>query len=215
MTLSNEIALTTNGTQGVAVRGAIGASGIATKLSQLEDYAAIEVGRLLEDVTWALNCDLSAAKISAARLAAFLESKIALDVSSAPAHGGLAPWQKRKVKNHIGSGLEGPLPVEELAKLVSLSPSYFCRAFKDSFGEPPHAYVIKMRVERARTLMLTTCESLSQIALACGLVDQAHLCRCFRRVTGTTPAVWRRSRATGALRAGLAAVSHEVEISGA
>jgi AraC-like DNA-binding protein len=41
--------------------------------------------------------------------------------------------------------------------------------------------------------MLTTCESLSQIALACGLADQAHLCHCFRRVTGTTPAAWRRN----------------------
>jgi len=67
-----------------------------------------------------------------------------------------------------------------------------------------------MRVELARTLMLTTSESLSQIALSCGLVDQAHLCRCFRRVMGTTPAVWRRSRATGALAADPIAVSSEV-----
>jgi len=210
MTLSNEIALSTNGTPAFAVRGAIGASGIAAKSLQLEDCAAIEVRRLLEDVRWALNCDLIAAKTSAARLAAFLASKITLDVPAAPAHGGLAPWQKRKVRNYIESGLDGPLPVEDLAKLVSLSPSYFCRAFKDSFGEPPHAYVIRMRVERARTLMLTTSESLSQIALSCGLVDQAHLCRCFRRVMGTTPAVWRRSRATGALAADPIAVSSEV-----
>jgi AraC-like DNA-binding protein len=85
------------------------------------------------------------------------------------------------------------LPVDTLAKLVSLSPSYFCRAFKESFGETPHAFVIRRRVERARTLMLTTSESLSQIALACGLVDQAHLCRCFRQVTGMTPGAWRRA----------------------
>jgi AraC family transcriptional regulator len=189
MTPANETALITNGTAGIALQFA--------KSPRLEDHMAIEVGRLLEDVRWALNCDLSAAKTSAAHLAAFLANKLSLDVQATPARGGLAPWQKRKLRNHIENGLEGLLPVEDLAKLVSLSPSHFCRVFKESFGESPHSYVTRLRVERARTLMLTTSESLSQIALACGLADQAHLCRCFRRVTGTTPGFWRRSRATG------------------
>lgn len=189
MTLSNEIALTKNGASGIALKLA--------KSPQLEDHIAVEVGRLLEDVKWALNYDLNAAKISAARLAAFLASKLSLDARSTPARGGLAPWQKRKVQDHIEDGLEEAIYVEDLAKLAGLSPSYFCRAFKDSFGEPPHAYMIKMKVERARTLMLTTSESLSQIALACGLVDQAHFCRCFRRATGLTPGAWRRIHGTG------------------
>jgi AraC family transcriptional regulator len=189
MTPANETALITNSTAGIALEFA--------RSSRLEDHAAVEVGRLLEDVRWALNCDLSAARTSAAHLAAFLANKLSRDVHITPARGGLAPWQKRKVRNHIENGLEGQLPVEDLAKLVSLSPSHFCRVFKESFGESPHSYVTRLRVERARTLMLTTSESLSQIALACGLADQAHLCRCFRRVTGTTPGFWRRSRATG------------------
>jgi AraC family transcriptional regulator len=189
MTPANEIVLSTNGTPGIALQFA--------KSPLLEDHMASEVGRLLDDVRWALNCDLSAAKASAAHLAAFLASKLSLDVHTTPARGGLAPWQKRKLQNHIENGLEGSLPVEDLANLVSLSPSHFCRVFKESFGESPHGYITKLRVERARTLMLTTSESLSQIALACGLADQAHLCRCFRRVTGTTPGFWRRSRATG------------------
>jgi AraC family transcriptional regulator len=189
MTPANETAPITNGIAGIPPQFA--------KSSRLEDHMAIEVGRLLEDVRWALNCDLSAAKTSAAHLAAFLANKLSRDVHTAPARGGLAPWQKRKVRNHIEDGLEGFLPVEDLAKLVSLSPSHFCRVFKESFGESPHGYITRLRVERARTLMLTTSESLSQIALACGLADQAHLCRCFRRVTGTTPGFWRRSRATG------------------
>jgi AraC family transcriptional regulator len=189
MTSANEIAFTTNGTAGIPLG--------FTKSPRLDDHIASEVGRLIEDVRWALNCDLGAARTSAAHLAAFLASKLPLDVHTAPVRGGLAPWQKRKVGNHIENGLDGLLPVDELAKLVSLSPSHFCRVFRESFGDSPHGYITKLRVERARTLMLTTSESLSQIALACGLADQAHLCRCFRRVTGTTPGFWRRSRATG------------------
>lgn len=201
MTLSNENALITNIASDIVLKFSNGTTR-DNAAPQIEDHIAIEVGRLLDDVRRTLNHDLSAAKTSAARLATFLANKVPLDARPAPARGGLAPWQKRKVQNYIEQGLEGPLLVEDLAGLVSLSPSYFCRAFKESFGAPPHAYIIKMRVARARTLMLTTSESLSQIALACGLVDQAHLCKCFRRAMGTTPAAWRRSHITAPGSAG-------------
>lgn len=195
MTLSAENALITNITSDIVLKLATGTSRDAAT-PQVEDHITIEVGRLLDDVRRTLKHDLSAAKTSAERLATFLANKVPQDVRPAPARGGLAPWQKRKVQTHIEEGLDGPLLVEDLAGLASLSPSYFCRAFKESFGTPPHAYIIKTRVARARTLMLTTSESLSQIALACGLVDQAHLCKCFRQAMGTTPAAWRRSHMT-------------------
>jgi len=162
----------------------------------VEDHIAIEANRLLDDVKKALESDFGVATRTAARLAALLASKCSDDHRSAPVRGGLAPWQKRKVLGAIEEGLDGALPVEGLARHVSLSPSYFCRAFKESFGEPPHAYIIKRRVERAQMLMLTTSDNLSQIALACGLADQAHLCRCFRQVMGMAPGAWRRRLAT-------------------
>jgi transcriptional regulator GlxA family with amidase domain len=164
------------------------------------DLMAIEASGLLEDVRTALRRDLATASRAAGRLAALLASELPRDAYAAPARGGLAPWQMREVRNHIEDRLEGQVRVADLAKLVSLSARYFSRAFKDSFGEPPHAYVIRMRIERAKTLMLTTPSSLSQIAFACGLADQAHLCRCFRQATGTTPGVWRHNHARGPRR---------------
>jgi AraC-like DNA-binding protein len=205
MTLSTENALITNITSDIVLKFPNGTSR-NTAAPPVEDHITIEVGRLLDDVRRTLSHDLSAAKTSAARLATFLANKVPLDARSAPARGGLAPWQKRKVQTYIEDGLDGPLLVEDLAGLVSLSSSYFCRAFKESFGAPPHAYIIKMRVARARTLMLTTSESLSQIALACGLVDQAHLCKCFRQAMGTTPAAWRRSHMTAPQSTGTMAI---------
>jgi AraC family transcriptional regulator len=156
-----------------------------------------EVSRLIDDVRAALETDFRIATTAATRLAALLSTRLADNHALRPARGGLAPWQKRKVQRSIEDGLDGQLPIDALAQVVSLSPSYFCRAFKESFGETPHAYIIKQRVARARTLMTTTSESLSQIALACGLADQAHLCHCFRRITGMTPAAWRRNFGTG------------------
>lgn len=111
-----------------------------------------------------------------------------------PVRGGLAPWQIRKVTSHVEAHLDRPIRNEDLAALVRLNPSHFGRAFRNSLGEPPHEYVMRRRVERAQGLMLSTDASLSEIALDCGLADQSHLTRLFRRVAGESPRAWRRAR---------------------
>lgn len=111
-----------------------------------------------------------------------------------PIRGGLSPWQIRKVTSHVEANLDRPITNGELASLVRLNASHFGRAFRNSFGEPPHEYVIRRRVERAQGLMLSTEASLSEIALDCGLADQSHLTRLFRRIVGESPRAWRRAR---------------------
>lgn len=133
-----------------------------------------------------------------ARLQAMLEAGMPVAPAQAaePApigRGRLLPWQMRRVDGYIEQNLDSGIAIRQLAGLVSLSSSYFCRAFKGSFGEPPHAHIMRRRVERAQTLMLSTADSLSQIALACGLADQAHLSRLFRRIVGESPGLWRRA----------------------
>ena len=107
----------------------------------------------------------------------------------------LLAWQARKVRDYIDSHITGPILVADLCALVQRSEAYFSRSFRRTFGYSPHAFVIRRRVELAAGYMLKTEMSLSDIALACGFVDQAHLCRHFRAVTGETPAAWRRRRA--------------------
>jgi AraC family transcriptional regulator len=109
--------------------------------------------------------------------------------------GGLAPWQVCKVLTHIESHIDAPITTAELADLVRLSPFHFSRAFRRSFNDSPHAYLMRRRVERAQGLMLTTTTTLAQIALSCGLADQAHFTRLFRRFAGESPGTWRRARA--------------------
>jgi AraC family transcriptional regulator len=120
--------------------------------------------------------------------------------------GGLAPWQIREVTTHIEANLEATITVKQLAALVRLSSYHFCRAFRISFGDSPHGYLMRRRVERAQGLMLTSNVPLGQIAAACGLADQAHFNKLFRRFVGENPGAWRRARASaprdtgGALR---------------
>jgi AraC family transcriptional regulator len=112
----------------------------------------------------------------------------------APLGSGLAPWQAREAKLHIELHLTTKITTRELATLVRLSPYHFSRAFRDSFGDPPHRHVLKQRMLRSQELMLTTNWALADIALECGLSDQAHFVKLFRRFVGTTPGAWRRAR---------------------
>jgi AraC family transcriptional regulator len=114
-----------------------------------------------------------------------------------PIPGGLAPWQIRRVTTHIEAHLDETIRNVELATLAGLSAFYFCRAFRDSFADSPHSYIMRRRVERAQGLMLTTNVPLAQIALSCGIADQAHFNRLFRRFVGETPGTWRRARVAG------------------
>ena len=156
--------------------------------------------RIVEDVQRALDRNPAGARAIAVQLVQLLSQPVTNygDV----ARGGLTPWQQRTIDNYMRENLENPLRLGELAKQVSLSVSHLCRAFKQSFGITVNQRLARLRVERAQHLMLTTSEPLSQIALACGLADQAHFSKLFRRVLGEPPNVWRRRNMTG-VRAGL------------
>jgi AraC family transcriptional regulator len=106
--------------------------------------------------------------------------------------GGLAPWQLRLVFTHVEANLTSVIATKDLAGLAKRSRHHFSRAFRDSVGQSPHAYVMRRRIEHAQALMLGTAHSLGRIAAECGLADQAHLNKAFRRAVGESPGCWRR-----------------------
>jgi AraC family transcriptional regulator len=156
------------------------------------------LSKLLDDANDALESDRDTARSCLAQASALLRDRVVPGESAAPhqtppaVRSGLAPWQVRRVQSHIEAHLDGPIRVADLAALSRLSVSYFSVAFRRSFGVSLYKLLARLRVERARTLMLSTGRPLSEIALACGFCDQAHLSRQFRRVTGSTPQGWRR-----------------------
>lgn len=105
---------------------------------------------------------------------------------------GLACWQIRKIVRHVEQNIHSSLRITDLGALVHLSSSHFSRNFRVSFGEAPYAYVLSRRIALAKDLIGKTDEPLSHIAHACGMCDQAHLCKLFRRIAGMTPYQWRQ-----------------------
>jgi AraC family transcriptional regulator len=106
--------------------------------------------------------------------------------------GGLAVWQAKRTVAYIEANLASKLAIREMADLVALSKSHFSRAFKQTLESSPMAYVAMRRVERAKLMMASTGQRLTDVALACGFADQSHLNRCFRRIVGVSPGRWRR-----------------------
>ena len=110
-----------------------------------------------------------------------------------PARGGLAGWQQRTVTAYIEEHLTEHIPLAKLAELVRLSPYHFCRAFKQSFGLPPHRYHNQRRIEQAKLLLAKPAPSVTDIGLTLGYGDTSSFTAAFRRTTGLTPTAYHRS----------------------
>ena len=107
--------------------------------------------------------------------------------------GGLAAWQQRTVVAYIEEHLAEPISLATLAQLVRLSPHYFCRAFKQSFGMPPRRYHTSRRLERAKTLLAKPATSVTDIAFTVGFSQTSSFSAAFRKATGLTPTAYHRS----------------------
>src|ERR1700722_12700101 len=169
----------------------------------LTDELSVVAVQLVEAACKARDGDREATRMHIAHAVALLRGKPGIGpsgfhaLSNSKTHvarGGLPAWQTRRVFAHVEANLCRRIPIRDLARLLDLSPSHFCRAFKSTFGVSPRDYVLRRRIDVAQGLMLTTSEPLSSIAVRCGMCDQPHFTRSFRRIVGETPYIWRRTR---------------------
>ena len=106
--------------------------------------------------------------------------------------GGLAAWQQKRVVELIQDRLDEDISLRDLAAAAQLSPFHFARAFKRSFGEPPHRYHMLQRMERARTLLRDPTRTVTEVGLMLGFSDTSSFTAAFRRAIGTAPSAYRR-----------------------
>ncbi|EJM49196.1 transcriptional regulator containing an amidase domain and an AraC-type DNA-binding HTH domain [Pseudomonas sp. GM33] len=107
--------------------------------------------------------------------------------------GGLAAHQRRHLVEYIDSHLDQAISLGQLAALCALSEYHFARMFRESFGLPPHQYLLARRLNRARELLRTTSQPLGEIALACGFSSASHFTNRFRQAMGATPGEYRQA----------------------
>ena len=104
----------------------------------------------------------------------------------------LAPWQLKRARERIETGYAEDISLRALAQEVRLSPFHFLRGFRHDMGLPPHAYLLQVRIERAKALLQGADLTVTQIAAQVGYAEPGQLTRLFRREVKCTPREYRR-----------------------
>src|SRR5215470_9267149 len=119
--------------------------------------------------------------------------------------GGLGAARLRKIKELVHAKIEDDLSLDEMARSVGLSTAHFARMFRQSTGETPHQFVLRLRVDRAKAMLRAPYARVLDVAVASGFKTQQHFAQVFRDVCGVSPTDYRRdflgSESTRALEA--------------
>jgi AraC family transcriptional regulator len=117
-----------------------------------------------------------------------------------PANGSrvasLSKWRLKRAIEYMMANLAEPISLADIAGATGLSRMHFAAQFRAATGLRPHEYLIRRRIERSQELLLTSNQSLVEIALDVGFRTQAHFTTVFGRFVGETPSVWRQRTQT-------------------
>jgi AraC family transcriptional regulator len=109
-----------------------------------------------------------------------------------PITGGLSPHALRRVIERLRSGSDADVSLAALASDAGLSRFHFCRAFKESTGLSPHAWLRQHRLAQAMKVLRDTDASIESVAAQLGYASQTAFTAAFKKLTGETPSDWRR-----------------------
>lgn len=103
----------------------------------------------------------------------------------------LAPFRLRRALEFIEANLKEPVGVAEIAAASGISPFHFSRAFRQTTGRPPYAYLLERRIARSKELLRNCDLKLLAIATQCGFTSLSQFSRMFRHHAGGTPTRYR------------------------
>jgi AraC-like DNA-binding protein len=103
-----------------------------------------------------------------------------------------------RARDAIDRDCTQPLGIAALSRIALCSQAHFIREFRANFGETPHRYLQRRRVERAMWLLRETTSSVSEVCLEVGFTSLGTFSRTFREIVGEPPSAY---RARGALPA--------------
>jgi len=156
----------------------------------------------LENIGWALKAEMEAGypcgRLYLDSLGVAAATRLLLHHSSVTSEtrrlkGRLSERRLRPVLSYIEDNLSRDISLGDIASVAGLSVSHFKSLFRASMGLPVHQYLIRRRVERAKTLLRENELPISQIAFETGFAHQSHLSRLMRRLLGMSPKAYREA----------------------
>jgi AraC-like DNA-binding protein len=134
------------------------------------DYAA--PAKLLDILVWIERLNLETKQIIKPELAAMVSQTIVF------------------MEQHLATSIH----LEDMANTVHLNETYFCEVFKQVTGISPGRYLMRLRLEHARYLLLSTAQPITTVARESGFTDPSHFARAFKGAFGTSPTRLRFTR---------------------
>ena len=104
----------------------------------------------------------------------------------------LTPHKQLRLARHLlDRSYDAPISIEELSRAVALSPYYLIRAFRRSYKQTPHQYLVGLRIARAKELLRNSDLSITEICVAVGFESLGSFSTLFRKVAGISPSAYR------------------------
>ncbi|MDO4521546.1 MAG: AraC family transcriptional regulator [Eubacteriales bacterium] len=100
--------------------------------------------------------------------------------------------QLKQVLDYMERHYQNPISLQELSDSVSMSPKYFCRFFAEMTHQTPMEYLNRQRIEQACSQLVTTDDSITEIAFNNGFNDLSYFIRTFKKYKGTTPGKYQK-----------------------
>jgi AraC family transcriptional regulator len=172
------------------------AKGGRVELIRRMDLNDDQISRLME----ALGADIAAGSPSgpvfgesiALALSAHVAQRYSTLTTKLETHrGGLSRLRLNRVLEYINTNLSDKLELNALADVAGLNLYHFARAFKQTTGESPHQYILRLRVEQAKKFLRRPEASVIEASALTGFVDQSHFSKVFRRIVGVAPSEYR------------------------
>lgn len=164
-----------------------------TPLVQDDKLIKFTVGSLVEHHRTQNSIPRLLLETAGRHLGAHLLSRYVGSVDGAVTIHRMADWQLKRVLDFIECRAHEDIGLGDLAAVAGMTPHYFCRAFRLTMGTPPYKFLIHRRIERARELLASTDNLITQIALDLGFASHAHFSTAFRKSVGCAPAAFRKA----------------------
>lgn len=114
------------------------------------------------------------------------------ELPALPPSRGLGTHEAQRIREYIEDNLSTNISLKDIASVANRSVYHLVRQFNETFGCSPHMYLVRRRLDRAKSLIQADRMPLKSIASSCGFADQSHMTRLFRRSFSTTPGQMRR-----------------------
>jgi len=165
------------------------------KLSFLDDALSNQLAiYLAQELLYRPNEDKWYLENMVVTMADYLVKQTSRNLANQEAYKmGITPFQMQKIKHHITKNIDHQISTTDLASLVKLSVHHFIRMFKRTTGETPQQFAKRLKMQRAKELLLYSEDNIIQVGMGIGCDNASHFTQLFKSCYGITPLKFRKA----------------------